>query len=796
MFRFVKWLLGFLVTLVVLILAAIIIVPMVFDPNDYREEITKLVKEQTGRELRLDGELKVSVFPWLGIRTERLALSQPAEIGGDMVSVETAQLRVKFSPLLSKQVHIDTIVLDQPQLRLVTLKNGTDSFSGLTGDSTEPEPTVADDGAGAAVALVVQGIELTDGSLIIDDQETGSRTEVSKLNVITGNLLGDSLADLQASGSLNSSESPDSIDFNLTGQARINVETLLVNIADLQATLLQADNEISLSLAELTVADATKIDLSGLDLNLKGLAKADLSAANIKADLNTQRADIPELKFQAGPMKGRLTNLSASKFVDDPRATGHLVVEAFNAAQLLKDFEVDYQTTDPKALQKVALEADFNGSMDAAEIKNLVFTIDDSELKGSAGVRNFEQPAATFDLVLNQLNLDRYLPPSDETEEEEAVSGGDALAVPMAAFKELQANGQFKAQSLISGGVELNDIDVQVRSTPVGVTITPTASLYDGSLDGQIAFSEVDNTSTLAVKNKMDLVQLGKLLNAADVTDQLSGVGSVLVDLVVTEINGVQSNKGVIKLQAKDGAVQGVDIKGMVDGAYAQYQSLKGREPSAEQENQEGESKSSDETKFAELFGTFNVNDNVITNDDFTMKAPLFRVGGSGTIDVAKQTMDYLVEVNLVASTDGQGGESVENLAGIPIPVRLYGDLTEPSYSVDFKRMYKALFAREVDRKKGELLKDKLGIEGGEELSTKEVLKGFLGSKIDKKLNKNKPQGQERPLTERDATSDSAEKGMAPKEGDPSQESAPQKSEKEQLKDELKNKLLDGLFGK
>lgn len=829
MFRVIKWFLGFLVTLTVLILAAVVIVPMVFDPNDYRSEITELVKKQTGRELRLDGELKVSVFPWLGIRTEGLALSQPSEIGGDMISVDTAQLRVKFSPLLSKQVHIDTVVLTEPKLRLVTLKNGIDSFSGLTGAEDESQSDGAEQTSAApAVALVIQGLELTEGNLVIDDRVAGTVTEVSKLNVVTGNLIGDSLADLSVSGVLKTSDSPDLVSFNMNGKAQINIDTLLVTMADLEAQVLLAENDIKLSLDSLSVADSAKLNVKGLKV-VAGLVipsdaepgdqaasqarpiKAVVSAPQISANLDTQQAEVPALNIEAGSLKASLNNFLARDFIDAPSGSGKLSVPSFNAAKLLKEFDVDYQTTDPDALKNITLEADFKGSLTSAEVSNLIFTLDQSELKGSASVSDFDNPAARFNLTLNQLDVDRYLPPSTE-EEEETVSGGDALAVPMAAFKSLQANGQFKAQTLTSGGVQMNNIDVQVRSTPGTVTITPTASLYDGSLAGQIAFTENQGTSKLAVKNEVDLVQLGKLLNAAEVTDQLSGVGSLLIDLVVTETNGVQTNNGVIKLQARDGAVQGVDIKAMVDSAYAQYQSLKGREPSKDQAA--GKSVSSDETKFAELLGTFNVNNNIITNDDFSMKAPLFRVGGEGTIDVEKQVLDYLVEVKLVASTDGQGGEAIDALAGIPIPIRFTGSLTEPNYSIDFKRMYKALFAKEVDRKKGELLKEKLGIEGGENLSTKGVLRGILSNKIDKKLNKGKPQaaqgqesepvGKERPLGERapigseksavpdvSSTPESAD-GVAP---DGADQQEP-KSEKDRLKDELKNKLLDGLFGK
>ncbi len=796
MFRLIKWLLGFVVTLTVLVIAAIIIVPMVFDPNDYREEITALVKDKTGRDLSLDGKLSVSVFPWLGIRTEGLTFSQPAQIGGDMVMVDTAQLRVKFVPLLSKQVHIDTVVLKEPKLRLVTLKNGVDSFAGLTGDENI-ESDGQEESAGVAVALVIQGLELSGGHLVIDDRTSGAVTEISNLSVTTGNLIGDSLASLQASGVLKNSDSAEALDFLIDGKAQINTDTLLVTMADLRGQFLQGELNADFTLEALTFANSAQLEIQGMNLGVKGPADVTISAPNVSADIDTQQANMPRLDIKVGSFQGQLTDLKARNFIDAPSASGALSVPAFNAARLLKEFDVDYQTTDADVLKNVALTAQFSGDLEKVEVKNLVFSLDDSELKGSASVRNFDNPVVHFNLNLDRLNVDRYLPPTVEGEEEE-VSGGEALAVPMAAFQLMQANGQFKAQQLISGGVELNNIDVQVRSTPGNVTITPTASLYDGSLAGQIAFSEQQGTSQLKIKNEVDLVQLGKLLNAAEVTDQLSGIGSLLVDLVVTETGGVQTNNGVIKLQAKNGAIQGVDIKGMIDSAYAQYQSFKGREPSENEGS--GKAKSGDETRFAELLGTFNVKNNVITNDDFSMKAPLFRVGGEGTIDIEKQVLDYLVEVKLVASTNGQGGEAIDKLAGIPIPIRFTGSLTEPNYSIDFKRIYKALFAKEVKRKKGELLQEKLGIEGGEDLSTKDVLRGFLSNTIDKKLNKGKEKpaesiseqpGQERPLREQSdkvANSESSSNTETPEQK--------KQSEKDKLKDEVKNRLLDGLFGR
>lgn len=787
--KIIKWLLGLVVTLALLILVAIIVVPMVFDPNDYRGEITSLVKDKTGRDLALEGDLEVSVFPWLGIRARGVSLSQPEVIGGDMLSVQNAQLRVKLMPLLSKRVEVDTIVLVEPNVRLVTLKDGTDSFSGLTSETEEATP---EDAGGAAVALVVQGVELTNGSVVIEDQQAGTTTQIKDLNLVTGNLIGDSLADLSVSGRMIDSASPDETVFKLTAQAQINSDTLQVQVADLDGTVMQGELGADLTIGKVDVSEAQEIQIADLGVELTSPQAAVLSIPQVSVKMESQEANVGVVNVSSGDLKANVTDLRVTQFIDAPNATGKLTVPGFNAASLLRDFEIDFEPTDKTALANVGLETSFSAGLESASLKDLIVKLDDSTLTGTASIKNYEAPSVTFNLVLDTLNVDRYLPVSEEEEAADSVSGGEALAVPMAVFKDINANGSFKATKLISGGVELNDIDVQVVSTPGSVTITPKAELYNGNIDGQIAYSEDDGASKLRIKNEIDLVELGEMLTAADITDQLSGIGSLAIDIVVTEIDGVQSNEGTIKLFAKDGAIQGVDIKGIVENAYSKYKSFKGEEPEAETE--EEQSDASDETKFAELLGTFNVKDFKITNDDFAMKAPLFRVGGQGEIDIENEVMNYLVDFSVVNSTDGQGGEALDKLKGITIPIRLKGALTAPSYSLDMKALYKAMVKQRVNDEKDKYLKEKLGLEGDEKLSTKDALKQYLLNKSSK--DDKATEGQERSIGERDATDSLAPEDAEVEDvpGQPEQEPEDQRSEKDKLKDDLKKKLLDGLF--
>ena len=837
MFKLFRWFLGFLVTIAMLMVAAIVVVPMVFDPNDYREEITEIVRDQTGRELKLDGDLKLSFIPWIGIRTQQLSLSQPVRIGGDMISVDQAQLRVKLAPLINKRVEVDTIVLDRPRIRLVTLADGTDSFYGLleTEGMGEKQATEIDaqpvNPATVGVAIAVQGVQINDAEITIEDRTVDSLTRLTNLDLSTGNLLGSEFEQLSLSGVLLDEQE---ITFNVDGLARIDAERLNAQAKEIRIELTvrsEKGNEVATEVA-------TQIDIDSLEFDQQSLlsvsnfkaqvtqpVRATADGSSLRVDLDTQQLNLDAFRLVMASASAELNNVAVSQFIDKPAVKAKLTIPEFDATYLLTELDVPYRPQDTSVLKKVGLNANLEAGLNAVAISDLKFVLDESELLGGFSINDFANPQTQFDLQLDELNLDRYLPVDDASEKsEQTVQSSDALVVPMAVFKELNANGQFRAKNLVSGGVALNDIDVQVRSTNNGIKIVPTASLYDGSLGGEIAFSDEQGTSELKVKNEIDLVQLGQLLTDAQVSDQLSGIGSLLVDLVVQEKDGVQTNNGVITLQAKNGAIQGVDIKGAIDGAYSYYQAYKGRnqavEDGAQETTQSGKASSDDQTRFAELFGTFNVNNNIVTNNDFTLKAPLFRVGGQGTIDIEKQTLDYLVEVKVVASTDGQGGEAIDKLKGIPIPIRFSGSLNSPSYSIDMKRMFKELFAADLNRKKAELLKEKVGIEGAEELSTKELLKGLLGREIDKKLNRadadSEKQSNERPISERQDDSDQQEaeqpKQPAPVSDDDipdvpatpidskgEVDEADDRSEKEkaedQLKEDLKKKLLDSIFG-
>ncbi len=125
--------LGVLIAVVLLlVVAAIVVLPMVVDPNDFKGEIVERVQKQTGRDLKIAGDLDLSVFPWLGVQVDGVELSNaPGFAKTPFVSVKSASIRVKLMPLLNKQLEVDAVELDGVALNLARKANGTSNWDDL-----------------------------------------------------------------------------------------------------------------------------------------------------------------------------------------------------------------------------------------------------------------------------------------------------------------------------------------------------------------------------------------------------------------------------------------------------------------------------------------------------------------------------------------------------------------------------------------------------------------------------------------------------------------------------------------
>ena len=183
--KFIKWLLALMVTLILLVT---VYLTVFFDPNDFKPEIVDAVKKQTGRELVISDDLFWTFFPVIGINLGGVSLSNPEGFTPKaMLEVKKAVAEVALMPLFSQKIEIAELSLDGATINLVTRKNGTSSFDGLSGDNSPKtaSPVAAESSSNAKLNDInIGGISITNTQINMID-EANKQTQVFTLSSFT-----------------------------------------------------------------------------------------------------------------------------------------------------------------------------------------------------------------------------------------------------------------------------------------------------------------------------------------------------------------------------------------------------------------------------------------------------------------------------------------------------------------------------------------------------------------------------------------------------------------------------------
>ncbi|MDR1946576.1 MAG: AsmA family protein [Desulfovibrio sp.] len=105
--------------LILLCAAGLGILSALFKPADYQNLLADAVEKATGRHLAFYGNLEITFFPTLGLKTGRLTLNNPdSPAGTDLLSVESASVSVALKPLLYGVLEIEELLLSGVRVNL------------------------------------------------------------------------------------------------------------------------------------------------------------------------------------------------------------------------------------------------------------------------------------------------------------------------------------------------------------------------------------------------------------------------------------------------------------------------------------------------------------------------------------------------------------------------------------------------------------------------------------------------------------------------------------------------------
>ncbi|MBI1675737.1 AsmA family protein [Shewanella sp. DW31] len=299
--KFIKWLLALMVTLILLVT---VYLTVFFDPNDFKPEIVDAVKKQTGRELVITDDLSWTFFPVIGINLGGVSLSNPEGFTPKaMLEVKKAVAEVALMPLFSQKIEIAELSLDGATINLVTRKNGTSSFDGLSGDNSPKtaSPAAAESSSNAKLNDInIGGISITNTQINMID-EANKQTQVFTLSSFT---LGEFSLDKFAPIAFEfSATMPDmTVSSEAKGELKLSRDFKQLVINGLKIDTVVEGGSIPNKKLETSVSLATQIalDKQQLSVDIAQLTAASITAAG-KVGVN-YGTKIPQINadFQVG----------------------------------------------------------------------------------------------------------------------------------------------------------------------------------------------------------------------------------------------------------------------------------------------------------------------------------------------------------------------------------------------------------------------------------------------------------------------------------------------------------------
>ena len=658
----IKWGLIVCVSLVVIVIAVLLIAPAFIDIRDFKPELEQKVAEATGRPFSVGDDLSLSLFPWAGVSFSDLRLGNtPAFSEKELITVKSFEVRVKLLPLISKDIQVKRFILNEPKITLVKNKNGQvnwaqpeDTQAKAPAEKTQKESEAPAAGAGLPIEdLTIGEFSIKKGSVTWIDHTTDTRKEITSLN--------------------------------------------------LQLKDVSLERPVKLTFAAMLDNQPLSVD------GTVGPIGKDFKQATIPLDLN-----VKALKQLILKLNGKVKNPASKAGIDMA-----VEIKPFSPRKLMAALNQEFPvaTSDPKALDSVALKANLKGDASNVAVTDGIINLDESTLKFSLNASEFSRPNLAFDLNLDQINLDRYLPPKSE-EQPAAEKATEAKATAKkptdyTPLRKLILDGRIQIGQLVANKAKIQDLLLKIKAKNGIFDLNPLKlAMYQGSVSGIGNFNVQTNTPKSRLSLNVANVQAGPLLKDVLEKEILEGVTNAEFKLSMSGQDAAMIKKtlnGNGQVRFNDGAIIGFDLAAMVRNVKAAFG---GAQTPAQRPR----------TDFAELNAPFSVKKGLVHTPETRLKSPLVRVIATGNAHLVKETLDFRVEPKVVATIKGQG--DTEQHSGLMVPVLVSGTFSDPQFAPDLAGVAKKQLEQQIlgsgDGAK-QLDKDNL------EKSAKGVLKGILG---------------------------------------------------------------------
>jgi AsmA protein len=618
----------------VLVIAAIAFV-LLFDPNDFREDIAAEVQRKTGRELVIEGDLELSLFPWLAINVGKTTLGNAPGFGDEpFASFEQARLSVRVLPmLLHRKVAVGTATLDTLQLNLAVASSGRSNWQDLI-EASEAEAEasgVSDTAEGSPATLDIANIDISDASISYSDAQIGESYRLTNFNLDSGHVARGKPISLEGGFDFELQPADLAGDFAIETVMTLDGEAGTVGFSD------------------------TGITVLGVDMSV---------------------------------------DVEPFSYIDEASPVATIAVDAFSLKTLMHRLNIEAPVTaDPDALGKIILDARAVLTPAAMTLTDLELVVDDTTFTGELSFARDVAGTISMDLAGDSINLGRYMAPAEES----GGGGGDAVPVEIPAdlIRTLNVRGGLTMAEAWLSGMKFENAKLGLKAANGDMRLHPiSADFFGGTYEGDVRINVAGKTPVLSVNENVSQVNLGSLAVAMFEQENITGTinGSFRLSGRGDDLTAIQrSLTGSMSMELLDGAWEGTDVWYELRRARALYK----QEPAPEPELPA-------RTEFSTVRATGPVTDGVFRNDDLLAELPFMQLTGKGTVDFAAAEIDYRMTARILERPEfaqDATEEELEEFTEAVIPLKITGPLADPSIKPDVEGMLKKEVEKEIKKR-------------------------------------------------------------------------------------------------
>ncbi|MDA0154884.1 AsmA family protein [Vibrio sp. Makdt] len=702
-----KKLLIFIAVPVFIVVAAILALVLLVNPNQFKPLIVEQAQKHTGLELVIEGDISWQFFPSIGFELGQTELRNPEGFTQpNLFKVDTVGVDVSVTPLFSNQLEIGNITLDGAEFYLETLKDGRKNIDALTQASTSdasapaadttsepaqaPQEQSASEASGWTINLA--GVTISNALFEMDDKQAGSFTKLYDVSLNLSEFAVDTwtTATFAASGENNQQK------FSANGSAEFKLAEGFASYA-----------------------------LRNIDLNAK-FNDPTTSIDSVKLGLDTFEFDkVNQLTYA---VVGKAAGLDL-----DLKGGGELTVDKAISKVTLNKLTLDSTfkgDTLPQSPMKVDMLSDLSFYLTKSHLSFVLEKLQANSiaLDGKADVTLSDIPKVRFSLHSPNIDLDEFLGLGSSTETASTAPSGSAggstsksgssapakeVEPDLSALKTLDVKGDITIDKFKANNAKMQNVKTAFSVNRGVAELTSfTSNLYQGSISATAKLDARKTPATYTAKKRIKGVKVQPLLVDVAGNDMLEGTGNIDVNVKGKSLTptGIKKNLvGTIAINFEDGAVNGINVAQLIRENYAK---IKGEKVESTNEAKK--------TDFSAMKATLKVDKGWVSTNDLSAQSPLLRVTGQGKANFINETVDFLVRTSIVGSLEGQGGKSIDDLKDVTIPIKVTGQWADPKFALVFDDVLKQKAQKEIDRGVNKLT-DKIKDE-----KTKEAVDGLL----------------------------------------------------------------------